>query len=88
MSKRAFLDPQTKILKCCGYVESNEAGDIVIDVPEDFILIPGFSRWDGVNWVAYIPPQMVNPQKEKRETLRTTPNKNITVQDLIDLGLI
>lgn len=49
--KRAFIDQATRILKCHGFVDSNEPGDIAIDVPDDFGLEPGKWRHDGSNWV-------------------------------------
>lgn len=51
MMNKAFIDPVTRILKCHGFVDSNEPGDIAIDVPEYFDLEPGKWRHDGSNWV-------------------------------------
>lgn len=48
---KAFIDPVTRILKCHGFIDSNEPGDIAIDVPEYFDLEPGKWRHDGSNWV-------------------------------------
>lgn len=57
MSRNAFLDPVTQVLKCHGFVESNEAGDIKMMVSTDFMLKPGEWRWDGAQWVSFIPPK-------------------------------
>jgi hypothetical protein len=49
--KKAFIDPVTRILKCHGFVDSNEPGDIAIEVQDDFGLEPGKWRHDGADWV-------------------------------------
>jgi hypothetical protein len=56
MARRAFIDPQTGVLKAHGYVATNEAGDVALDVPDDFDRAPGRWRWDGTQWVAVTPP--------------------------------
>jgi hypothetical protein len=37
MGKRAFYDAASRVLKCWGYVETNEEGDLFRDVPEDYV---------------------------------------------------
>ena len=56
MGKRAFIDPISKVLKSWGYATSNDPGDILVDVPEDFALTVGLAKWDGANWNAFAPP--------------------------------
>lgn len=51
--RNAFLDPTTGVLKCHGYVETNELDDIKIPVPDEFDKKPG--QWvspkkDGTDW--------------------------------------
>lgn len=56
MSRLAFIDPVTKVLKCHGFVSSNQPGDVVVPVPDDFSLTPGLWQWNGTEWVAFTPP--------------------------------
>jgi hypothetical protein len=49
--RKAFIDPDTRILTAHGFISSNEPSDLVIDVPDDFGLEPGKWRHDGSNWV-------------------------------------
>lgn len=42
--KNAFFDPVTMILKCHGFVDANEPGDVVVNVHDDFSLLPGEAR--------------------------------------------
>ena len=58
MGKRAFIDPTSKVLKSWGYAESNDPGDILVDVPEDFDLKVGLAKWDGANWNPFTPPPL------------------------------
>jgi hypothetical protein len=37
VGKRAFYDPDTRVLKTWGFVETNEPGDLSRDVPEDYV---------------------------------------------------
>lgn len=53
---KSFRDPITGILKCCGYVETNDPTDIVQEESEDFNLYPGKWRWDGTKWIPVIIP--------------------------------
>ena len=56
MGKRAFIDPVSKVLKSWGYAASNDPGDILVDVPEDFDLTVGLAKWDGIVWQPFTPP--------------------------------
>lgn len=48
MARQAFFDAMTYILKAHGFMATNEPGDIVIGVPDDFDKEPGSEwRWDG-----------------------------------------
>jgi hypothetical protein len=49
--KKAFIDQDTRILKAHGFIESNDQGDIAIEVPDDFGLEPGKWQHDGADWV-------------------------------------
>lgn len=53
---KAFRDPVTGMLKCFGFVQTNEPGDISMDVPDDFNLEPRKWRWNGSTWVSYTEP--------------------------------
>lgn len=55
--RNSFYSPTTGILKCHGFVESNEFGDIKVPVSDDFTLEPGKWRWDGTQWVSYKSPK-------------------------------
>lgn len=46
---KAFVD-NTGRLKAWGFMESNEPGDVVMNVPDSFDLAPGRWRWDGERW--------------------------------------
>ena len=56
--RNAFLDPVTSRLKCHGFVQTNDPGDVVLPVPEDFALNPRDGwKWDGADFVAFpFPP--------------------------------
>jgi hypothetical protein len=49
--RNAFLDPVTRVLKAHGFVNSNDPGDIVIPVDDDFDLTPLAWMHNGVDWV-------------------------------------
>jgi hypothetical protein len=42
--KKAFFDPQSRILVALGYCETNRPGDIALDVRDDFAATPGSVR--------------------------------------------
>lgn len=54
--RHAFYHPITGILKCVGWVQSNEIGDIRVLVDETFDLLPGEWRWNGVAWEPFLAP--------------------------------
>ena len=56
MPLRSFRDPVTNVLICSGYVASNKPGDISQIEAEGFNLTPGLWKWDGADWIAFIPP--------------------------------
>ena len=58
----SFRDPVTQELKSWGYVETNEPGDIRQAEAWDFNLDrrKGRWRWDGVQWVVYVPPVVIS----------------------------
>lgn len=56
-NRKAFVDPLTGVLKAVGLCATNEPGDQVIDVPEDFNLKPGTVKRQGHAWVPYTPPK-------------------------------
>lgn len=56
MTKHAFCDPITGVLKCHGYVDGNDLGDLVLEVDEGFDLTPRRWRWTGTAWQKYTPP--------------------------------
>lgn len=56
MPRNAFVDPVTMVLKSHGYVLTNESGDLIINVPEDFTLEPGKWKWDGMQFTPFTPP--------------------------------
>jgi hypothetical protein len=49
--RKAFIDPDTRVLKAHGFVNRNDDGDIAINVAEDFDLRPEAWRHDGQDWV-------------------------------------
>lgn len=61
--KKAFINPDSGELKCHGFVETNVVGDIGIDVPDEFNLMPGEWRWSGKEFVPYEKPI---PYEERR----------------------
>jgi hypothetical protein len=54
--KNAFIDSVTQVLKAYGFVQANTPGDVVVPVPDDFSLAPGFWKWNGSMWQPFIPP--------------------------------
>lgn len=57
MPKNAFIDPVTSVLKTQGFVQTNDPGDIVIPVPEDFNLNPRDGwKWNGTQFVSFVLP--------------------------------
>lgn len=50
-AKNAFIDPISSTLKCHGYVESNDDGDIKIPVADDFNLEPGKWKYQNSEWI-------------------------------------
>jgi hypothetical protein len=55
MSQRyAFVDADG-ILVAHGYVEQNGLDETRLEVPDDFDHVPGFARWTGTEWQAYVP---------------------------------
>ena len=58
--RRAFLDPTTARLKAHGFVQSNEPGDVILDISEEFNLNPQDGwKWDGTKFVTFpfpLPP--------------------------------
>jgi hypothetical protein len=63
MPRYAFYDPVTKELKAHGFVETNNPGDVRVDVPDDFNEKPRLVAWDGSKWVPIPPPQAVSRHK-------------------------
>ena len=55
VQRNAFLDP-SGVLKTHGFVETNRPGDTRLPVSEAFNLEPDKWRWDGSQWVSFIPP--------------------------------
>jgi hypothetical protein len=64
MAKHAFRDPTTGVLKCVGFVERNEPGDIKMVVPDEFALEPGKWKWDGTAWVPFAPDDPNEPRRK------------------------
>lgn len=65
MGRKAFLDPTTSRLKCHGFIESNDPGDIVMDVPENFSLDPTIGyKWDGTSFVSFPHTKVEDPKKK------------------------
>ena len=58
----SFRDPITQILKCYGYVATNQPGDIRQVEPEDFNLDLRTKtwRWNGTQWVEFVPPAVLS----------------------------
>lgn len=88
MGRKAFLDPATKRLKAHGFVETNEPGDLVMDVTENFALNPSDGwQWDGAKWKSFPFPK--SKAEKSKDTLKLKPDTDaITVKDLKDVGLI
>lgn len=55
--RKAFLHPVTGVLKCHGYVKTNEPGDVAMPVDDDFSLEPFKHRWNGNSWENYSQPK-------------------------------
>ena len=55
---KAFFNPQTRVLKCFGFVRTNEPGDIAVEVPDTFAYEPGTVRLadDNQEIEPYSPP--------------------------------
>lgn len=83
--KNAFYDPTTKVLKCWGYVESNEVGDIKLPVSEDFDLKPGEFQWDGTTNVPYVKPVIIDPKAKALTDLKALDATKVTIKDLLPL---
>lgn len=82
--KSAFVDAQG-VLKCWGFVESNESGDTRLDVAEDFALEPRKWRWDGQAWQPYQAPVIKSDKDLAIEELKQLNEKQATVEDVIKL---
>ena len=54
--RRSFRDPITNVLKCHGFVLTNQPGDLARDESDDFALEPGRWQWNGAQWVGFTPP--------------------------------
>lgn len=54
--RNAFVDPITGYLVCHGFVETNNPGETIVPVPEDFILQPYHWKYQAGEWVAAAPP--------------------------------
>lgn len=61
-TRKAFLDANGA-LKCHGFVDRNEDGDMAIDVPDDFRGEPYSLRWNGAEFEPYEKPV---PYAERR----------------------
>lgn len=57
MARNAFLDPVTRVLKGHGFCETNEPGDVIIDVPDTFGEKPGTVKRVGQTWAPYVAPK-------------------------------
>ncbi|OGO36712.1 MAG: hypothetical protein A2W35_17935 [Chloroflexi bacterium RBG_16_57_11] len=86
MAKSAFVDSATGVLKCWGFVESNEPGDTRIPVPEDFALDPRAGwQWDGFTWQKYSIPVVKSDRENAIEELQQLNEKSATTEDVIKL---
>ena len=47
----AFIDPITGVLKTHGPQQTNDVGDVKIEVGAPFDLAPGQWKWDGEEWL-------------------------------------
>lgn len=64
--RHSFRDPFSGALIAHGFVETNAPGDLKQAETDAFALEPGRWRWDGTQWVAYVPPpRPPNPLKAK-----------------------
>lgn len=78
--KNAFLDPVTNRLKCWGYIEANEVGDIKLPVSESFNLdiVSQSWQWNGAAFVPYIPPpRAMRPAEVDRKNMYTEIDKEL-----------
>lgn len=57
MARKAFLDPATGLLKGHGFCDTNEPGDLVIDVPDTFHERPGTVKRVGNAWAPSVAPK-------------------------------
>lgn len=83
--KNAFYDPITNVLKCYGYVETNEPGDIKLPVSEDFDLKPGEHQWNGAKFVPYTKPVVVDLKAKALTDLKALDATKVTIKDLLPL---
>lgn len=82
--KHAFVNAQG-VLKCWGFVETNEVSDIRLDVAEDFALETRKWRWDGQAWQLYQAPVIKSDKDLAIEELKTLDEKKATVEDVVKL---
>lgn len=68
MSRLSFRDPVTNMLKCHGYVNTNQKNDISQPEADDFNLNPEDGwMWNGTQWVSSPPAPATADQKVQNE---------------------
>lgn len=83
MGRKAFLARDTGLLKCHGFVQSNEPGDIVLEVPENFELSPGKWIYQDGKFLPYTAPETPDPLNELRRLLIEDPTKLAKLKTLL-----
>lgn len=74
MARLAFRDSITGVLKSHGFVNVGAPGEVMSTVADDFNLTPGLWKWDGVNWISFVPFSLPTPITDRiNATVGLTP---------------